>query len=117
LLQALRVEACRDAHSAAVGQHQLDASGGGVEAGERDGYELRCLRGQQTEKLWDLRIKHRNSPDSDKEAVALDLARRHGRTQGRIAVLTCQETGLTYRVRKNAHGLIEPRKEPTRCVH
>lgn len=76
----------------------------------------RTLR-QQTEKQWDLPIKHLNSPDIDKEAVALDLAQRHGRTQGRIAVLTCQETGLTYRVRKNARGLIEPRKEPTRCVH
>jgi protein required for attachment to host cells len=60
---------------------------------------------------------HLNSPDIDKEAIALDHARQQGRTSGRIAVITCQESGLTYRLRKNDRGLIEPRKEKTRCNH
>lgn len=61
--------------------------------------------------------RHLNSPHIDKEAVALELARAHGRTSGRIAWLTCQEAGLTYRLRKNDQGLFEPRKETTRCTH
>lgn len=65
----------------------------------------------------DVPLKYLNSPDIDKEAVALDLARQHGRTSGRIALITCQESALTYRLRKNHNGLIEPRKEKTRCNH
>ena len=65
----------------------------------------------------DVPFQYLNSPDIDKEAVALELARRHGRTEGRIALLTCLESGLTYRLRKNTEGRIEPRKEKTRCVH
>jgi hypothetical protein len=62
-------------------------------------------------------LAHLNSPDTDKEAVALDLARRHSRTVGRIALLTCVESCLTYRLRTNARGLIEPRKEKAKCKH
>jgi hypothetical protein len=62
-------------------------------------------------------VRHLNSPDVDKEAIALDLARQHGRTQGRIALLSCQESALTYRLRRNDRGLVEPRKEKTRCTH
>ena len=62
-------------------------------------------------------LRYLNSPDIDKEAVALELAGRHSRKQGRIALLTCVESCSTYRLRKNERGLIEPRKEPARCVH
>lgn len=61
--------------------------------------------------------KHLDSPDIDKEAVALDLANRHGLGSGRIALITCQESAWTYRVRRNQDGLIEVRKEKTRCSH
>jgi hypothetical protein len=77
----------------------------------------RTLRQQTLCHLGDVPLLHLNSPDVDKEAVALDLAQRHGRSSGRMALLTCQESALTYRVRKNAQGLIEPRKEKTRCTH
>ena len=58
-----------------------------------------------------------NSPAIDKEATALDLARRRPPRQGRIAVLSCVESCATYRVRKNAQGHIEPRKEVGKCLH
>src|SRR5260221_4054433 len=74
-----------------------------------------CLRKQTTQQLGDVPLRHLNSPAIDKEEAALALALQHGRTQGRIAVLTCQETGLTYRLSKNKDGLVERRKEPTRC--
>src|SRR5687768_3785311 len=62
-------------------------------------------------------VKHLNSPLLDKDVIALELARARGRTSGRIALLTCQESALTYRLRKNDRGLFEPRKETTRCSH
>ena len=58
-----------------------------------------------------------NSPATDKEATALQLAQRHPDRQGRIAVLSCVESCATYRLRKDALGLIEPRKEPGKCLH
>jgi hypothetical protein len=57
------------------------------------------------------------SPKIDKDVVALQLAQSHGLTSGRIALLSCQESALTYRLRKNAEGFFEPRKETTRCSH
>src|SRR5271169_2752945 len=75
------------------------------------------LRQQTLQQRGDVPLLYLDSPDIDKEAVALQLARRHGRTQGRIALLGCLESGLTYRIRKNPSGLIEPRKEKTRCLH
>lgn len=77
----------------------------------------KTLRDQTYQLRGDVPRQHLDSPDIDKEVVALDLAQRQGRTQGRIALITCQESGLTYRLRKNEHGLVEPRKEKTRCVH
>lgn len=62
-------------------------------------------------------LRYLNSPDIDKEAAALELAQRQPQRRGRIAVLTCLESCSTYRLRKNERGLIEPRKEPARCVH
>jgi len=58
-----------------------------------------------------------NSSATDKEATALQLAQRHPGRSGRIAVLSCVESCLSYRLRKNAHGLIEPRKEVAKCLH
>ena len=77
----------------------------------------KTLRYETVKNRGDVPLKHLDSPDVDKEALALELAQQHGRTSGRIALLTCQESGLTYRLRKNQHGLVEPRKEKTRCVH
>jgi hypothetical protein len=72
---------------------------------------------QAYEHLGAVPLKYLNSPDLDKEAIALELARQHGLSCGRIALLTCQEAALTYRLRRNADGLVELRKEKTRCLH
>lgn len=58
-----------------------------------------------------------NSPTIDKEATVLQLAQRHPGRLGPIAVLSCVESCSVYRLRKNAQGLIEPRKEAGRCLH
>jgi len=77
----------------------------------------KTLRSQSLHELGDVPLKHLDSPKIDKEALALHLAQQQGRTQGRIALITCQESGLTYRLRRNPQGLVEPRKEKTRCAH
>lgn len=77
----------------------------------------KTLRQQTLAQRGDVPLLHLNSPDVDKEAVALDLAQRHGQSRGRIALLTCQESALTYRLRGNGHGRCELRKEKTRCAH
>src|SRR5947209_10902843 len=77
----------------------------------------KTLRDQTTRQLGTVPLQYLDRPDIDKEAVALVLAQQHGRshgTHGRIASITCQESGLTYRLRKNQDGLVEPRKEKTR---
>jgi hypothetical protein len=58
-----------------------------------------------------------NHADVDKEALALELAQAHGRTGGRVAVLSAVETCLTYRLRKNLVGWIKPVKERAKCLH
>jgi len=75
---------------------------------------------RQTERLAEAEgvpLLHLNSPDTDKEASALRLAQQHQRTLGRLALLTCVESCLTYRLRKNADGLVELRKERAKCLH
>lgn len=62
-------------------------------------------------------LKHLDSPNLDKEATARALAQAHGCRTGRLALLTCVESCLTYRPRKNAHGLLEICKEPGKCLH
>jgi len=62
-------------------------------------------------------LRHLDSPNVDKEAVARTLAQQHGRQRGRLAVLTCVESCLTYRPRLDAHGRLEIRKEPGKCLH
>jgi hypothetical protein len=62
-------------------------------------------------------LLHLDSPDTDKEAVALRLAQQHQRTTGRLALLTCVESCLTYRLRKDADGRVAPRKEKAKCLH
>lgn len=75
------------------------------------------FRTQTLQQRGDVPLQYLDTPDVDKEAIALELARRNGRSQGRLALLTCLESGLTYRLRKNQDGLVEPRKEKTRCLH
>jgi len=53
----------------------------------------------------------------DKEALALDLAARHGRTSGPLAVLSAVEICQTYRLRKGPNGWVKPVKERAKCVH
>jgi hypothetical protein len=65
----------------------------------------------------DVPLCYLDSPKVDKEAKALELAQKQPGRLGRIAVLACLESGYTYQLRKNKQGLIEPRKEPTRCLH
>jgi hypothetical protein len=75
---------------------------------------------QQTEasaRQQDVPLLPLNSPATDKEAAALELARRHPDRQGRVAVLSCVETCATYRLRKDARGRVEPRKEVGKCLH
>jgi hypothetical protein len=62
-------------------------------------------------------LRHLDSPNLDKEAIARELAQQHGRHTGRLALLTCVESCSTYRPRKNAEGLLEIRKEPGKCLH
>jgi hypothetical protein len=62
-------------------------------------------------------LRHLNSPALDKEAAALALAQAHGRTAGRIALLTSVELCSVYRLRKNAAGWIKPVKEHGKCLH
>src|SRR5215216_2982923 len=62
-------------------------------------------------------VHYLNSPNTDKEALARDIARRRGLTAGRIAILSCVENCRTFRVRKNERGHIELRAEPARCQH
>lgn len=75
---------------------------------------------QQTEasaKADGIPLLHLDSPSLDKEACARDLAQQHGRTCGRLALLTCVESCSIYRPRKNAEGLVEIRKQPGKCLH
>jgi hypothetical protein len=58
-----------------------------------------------------------NSPEIDKEAVALQLAAEHRRSTGPIAVLSCVESCMVYRLRKNDVGWIKPVKIPGKGLH
>jgi hypothetical protein len=62
-------------------------------------------------------LKPLNSPEIDKEAVALQLAATQPCTSGRLAVLSCVELCSTYRLRKNERGWVKPVKERAKCVH
>lgn len=62
-------------------------------------------------------LRHLNSPQIDKEAMALALAREHGRGVGRLALLTAVELCSVYRLRKQANGWVKPVKEPGKCLH
>jgi len=59
-----------------------------------------------------------NNAQTSKEATALELARRHGRTEGLIAVLACVEPCQTMQVRGNRETKkLELRSEPAKCKH
>jgi hypothetical protein len=68
----------------------------------------RRFRQQTLQDKGDVPLLHLNSPDVDKEALALDLAQRHGRRTGRIALLTCQESARTYRLAASLAAVAEP---------
>jgi hypothetical protein len=56
----------------------------------------KIFRAKTYQQLGDVPRLHLDSPKIDKEQTAMALALKHGRAQGRIVVLTCQESGLTY---------------------
>jgi hypothetical protein len=59
-----------------------------------------------------------NSSKISKEETALALAKKHGKTQGLIAVLGCTEPCQNLRVRKNHQTKkLEVRVEPGKCLH
>lgn len=60
-------------------------------------------------------IQHLNCSSLDKQAAALELAQKHNRTTGRIAVVSAVESCVTYRIRKNEAGWIKPFKETRKC--
>lgn len=63
-------------------------------------------------------IHYLNSPNTDKEATARELAQQRGRSDGRLALLSCVESCRTFRVRKDpSTGHIALRKEEGRCQH
>jgi hypothetical protein len=62
-------------------------------------------------------LKPLNSPETDKEAAALQLAATHPCPAGRLAVLSCVELCSTYRLRKDVRGWVKPVKERAKCVH
>lgn len=63
-------------------------------------------------------VHYLNSPNSDKQAAALEIAHQRGLSNGRIAILSAVESCRTYRVRKDKNsGLIGLRKEEGRCQH
>jgi hypothetical protein len=62
-------------------------------------------------------IVYLNSPNTDKEATARDIARQRGLSSGRIAILSCVESCRTFHVRGNERGHIELRAEAGRCQH
>jgi hypothetical protein len=62
-------------------------------------------------------VQYLNRSGVEKDVLALELARTHNRTSGRIALITALEPGMTYRLRKTDDGFVEPRKEATRCLH
>jgi hypothetical protein len=62
-------------------------------------------------------LKPLNSPEIDKEAIALQLGATHSRTGGRLAVISCVERCWTYRLRKDAAGRAYPVKEQSKCSH
>jgi hypothetical protein len=76
-----------------------------------------CCRTKALAQEQDVPLLPLNSPAIDKEAAALQLASGRPPRQGRIAVLSCVESCSVYRLRKNAQGLIEPRKEIGKCLH
>jgi len=76
-----------------------------------------CRQTEQLAREQSVPLQHLNSPYSDKETHALELARHHGRASGRVALLTCVESCSTYRLRKNAVGYVKPVKEAGKCLH
>ena len=62
-------------------------------------------------------LRYLNSPDLDKEAVALQLATQQKRTTGRIAVLSCLESCQTYQRRLTKDQRYDVRQERGRCLH
>ena len=66
---------------------------------------------QDLARAQDVPLRHLHSPATDKEAAALQLAQRQPDRRGRVAVLSCVESCSTYRLRTDAQGLVQPRKD------
>jgi hypothetical protein len=80
----------------------------------------RLLRGTEAlAQAEGIKIHYLNSPNTDKEATALQIAQERSLTSGRIAILSCVESCRTFRVRTQQEGRrhIHLRKEEGRCQH
>ena len=62
-------------------------------------------------------LKPLNLGSIDKEAAALQLAQEHGKTAGRIAVLSAVESARVFKLRKHNDGLVTPVKQDGKCLH
>lgn len=58
-----------------------------------------------------------SSSADDKEAIALAAAQKHKRVSGLIAVLSCVEPCRSVVVRRDEHGLLQPKLEERKCLH
>jgi hypothetical protein len=78
-----------------------------------------CRQTEQLAQQQGVPLRHLNSPSIDKEATALQLALTDpcSAALGRIALLTCVESCMTYRLRKNSEGRVYPVKEVGKCLH
>jgi hypothetical protein len=76
-----------------------------------------CAQTEAAARAEGVPLRHLNSPQIDKEALALELARQQGRSSGRVALLSCVELCATYRLRKNDVGWVKPVKEAGKCLH
>lgn len=79
--------------------------------------KLLCTQTENQARDQGVPLQHLNSPEIDKEAVALELAHRQQLTSGRVALLTSVELCSVYRLRKDPAGWIKPVKERGKCLH
>ncbi|MFN0135749.1 MAG: hypothetical protein ACKVS9_06480 [Phycisphaerae bacterium] len=65
----------------------------------------------------DVPLRALNHAAADKQAVALELAKTHNRTSGRVALISSVEQCQTYRIRKGEDGRHFVLKLPGKCLH
>ena len=74
-----------------------------------------CYETEASARAEGVPIRNLDSPSIDKQETALELAQKHKRTTGRIAVVSAVEMCMTYRMRTDEKGWLKPRKEVAKC--